>query len=87
MIIVVAYTDRGAGNDPKTFFFFFFFGGGRGGGGGEERSPSPTRLNIFTVGNMGVMICLGQRGLRSLTASSLSIYLFIYLFAYGRPNR
>ena len=80
MIIVVAYTDRGAGNDPKTFFFF-------GGGGEEERSPSPTRLNIFTVGNMGVMICLGQRGLRSLTASSLSIYLCIYLFAYGRPNR
>ena len=32
MIIVVAYTDRGAGNDPKTFFFFFFFGGGRGRG-------------------------------------------------------
>ena len=30
MIIVVAYTDRGAGNDPKTFFFFF-------GGGGESR--------------------------------------------------
>ena len=37
MIIVVAYTDRGAGNDPKTFFFFFFFLGGGGGGGGERR--------------------------------------------------
>ena len=29
MIIVVAYPDRGAGNDPNLFFFFFFFGGGR----------------------------------------------------------
>ena len=31
MIIVVAYPDRGAGNDPNLFFFFFFFffwGGG-----------------------------------------------------------
>ena len=24
-IIVVAYPDRGAGNDPEPFFFFFFF--------------------------------------------------------------
>ena len=60
-IIVVAYPDRGAGNDPKLFFFL--------GGGGV--SLSPPRLNIFTVGNMGVMICLGQRGLRSLSASSV----------------
>ena len=30
------------------------------------------RLNIFTVGNMRVMICLGQGGLRSLSASSIS---------------
>ena len=30
------------------------------------------RLNIFTVGNMRVMICLGQGGLRSLSASSFS---------------
>ena len=29
---------------------------------------------------MGVMICLGQGGLRSLSASSLLMYLFIYLF-------
>ena len=58
-IIVVAYSDRGAGNDPKLFFFFL-----RGG------SLSPPRLNIFTVGNMGVMIYLGQGGLRSLSASS-----------------
>ena len=35
-------------------------------------SLSPPRLNIFTVGNMGVVICLGQGGLRSLSASSLS---------------
>ena len=35
-IIVVAYPDRGVGNDPKLFsffFFFFFFGGGGEGGG------------------------------------------------------
>ena len=56
-IIVVAYPDRGADNGPKLFFL-------RGG------SLSPPRLNIFTVGNMGVMICLGQGGLRSLSASS-----------------
>ena len=54
-----------------TFFFFFlffllFFGGGGG------SSLSPPRLNIFTVGNMGVMICLGQGGLRSLSASSFN---------------
>ena len=59
-IIVVAYPDRGAGNDPKLFF----------GGWGVGGSLSPPRLNIFTVGNMGVMICLGQGGLRSLSASS-----------------
>ena len=27
-IIVVAYPDRGEGNDPEPFFFFFFFSGG-----------------------------------------------------------
>ena len=68
-IIAVAYPDRGEGNDPFFFFFFFFLcvcvGGGGGGG-----SLSPPRLNIFTVGNMGVMICFGQGGLRSLSASS-----------------
>ena len=72
-VIVVAYPDHGAGNDPEPFFYFlfifiyFFWGGGRGGGG----SLSQLRLNIFTVGNMRVMICLGQGGLRSLSASSL----------------
>ena len=56
----MAYPDRGAGNDPNF--------GRRGGGGGgveEEVVFSPPRLNIFTVGNMGVMICLGQGGLRN----------------------
>ena len=64
MIIVVAYPDRGAGNDPNLFFFFR--GVGVGGGG----SLSPPRLNIFTLGNMEVMICLNQGGLRSLSACS-----------------
>ena len=61
-VIVVAYPDRDAGNDPELFFFF------RGVG-----SLSQPRLNIFTVDNMRVMICLGQGGLRSLSASSLTI--------------
>ena len=59
-IIVVAYPDRGAGNDPKLFSFFF-----------EGGSLSPQRLNSFTVGNIGVMICLGQGGLHSLSVSSV----------------
>ena len=72
---MVAYPDRGAGNDPEPFFFFFFFFF-RGVG-----SLSQPRLNIFTVGNMRVMICLGQGGLRSLSASSVfgSIGLFVCL--------
>ena len=40
---MVAYPDRGAGNDPELFFF-------RGVG-----SLSQPRLNIFTVGNMEYM--------------------------------
>ena len=64
-VIVVAYPDHGEGNDPEPFFFFFFFFFFRGVG-----SLSQPRLNIFTVGNMRVMICLGQGGLRSLSASS-----------------
>ena len=56
---MVAYPDRSAGNDPEHFFF-------RG-----VCSLSQPRINIFTVGNMRVMICLGQGGLRSLSASSL----------------
>ena len=65
-IIVVAYPDPGAGNDPRLFFS----SGGGGGGEGEGSSLSPPRLNILTVGNMGVMICLNQGGLRSQSASS-----------------
>ena len=61
---MVAYPDRGEGNDPEPFFFFFFFFF-RGVG-----SLSQPRLNIFAVDNMGVMICLGKGGLRSLSASS-----------------
>ena len=53
----------------QTFFFFFWGGGGWGGGG----ILSPPRFNIFTVGNMRVIICLGQGGLRSLSVSSLSM--------------
>ena len=41
-IIVVAYPDHGAVNDPEPFFFL-------GGGGGSLSQP---RLNIFTVGNI-----------------------------------
>ena len=69
-VIVVAYPDRGEGNDPEPFFFFFFFRGGC--------SLSQPRLNIFTVDNMGVMICLGQGGLHSLSASS---FLHVFIFA------
>ena len=64
----MAYPDRGAGNDPKLLFFLFVLGVG---------SLSPPRLSIFTVDNMGVVICLGQGGLRSLSASS-SIYIFAF---------
>ena len=71
---MVAYPDRGAVNDPNFFFFFFFFWGG---------GLSPSRLNTFTVGNMGVMICLGQGGLRSLSASSLFIFYIHYLLGKG----
>ena len=50
---MVAYPDRGAGNDPEhIFFFFFFFFRGGGGGGGGRGSLSQPRLNIFTVGNI-----------------------------------
>ena len=58
---MVAHPDHGAGNDPEPFFF-------RGVG-----SLSQPRLNIFTVGNMRVMICLGKGGLRSLSASSFFV--------------
>ena len=66
---MVAYPDRGEGNDPEPFFFFYFFFNFFLGGMGSLSKP---RLNIFTLDNMGVMICLGQGGLRSLSASSFS---------------
>ena len=50
--------------------FFFVWGGGRGGD-----SLSPPSLNNCTVGNMRVMICLGQGGLRSLSATSLFYFM------------
>ena len=66
-IIVVAYPDRGAGDDPEPFFFFL---------GEQGGSLSQPRLSIFTVGHMRAMICLGQGGLRSLSASSLFFVVF-----------
>ena len=51
----------------QNFFLLLYYWGWRVGGG---FSLSPPRLNIFTVANMGVIICLGQGGLRSLSASS-----------------
>ena len=50
----------------NLFFVFVFFRG--------VCSLSQPRLNIFTVGSMRVMICLGQGGLRSLSASSCKSY-------------
>ena len=45
-------------------------------------SLSQPRLNIFTVGNMRVMICLGQGGLRSLSASSFDSYAYHYVLIF-----
>ena len=70
-VIVVAYPDRGEGNDPAPFFFFFLR---------EVGSLLQPKLNIFTVDNLGVMICLGQGGLRSLSASSLmNVVIFFWV--------
>ena len=65
-VIVVAYTHRGEGIDSEPFFQ------------GVDSLSQP-RLNIFTVGNMRVMICLGQGGLRSLSPSSSQYDLKIYI--------
>ena len=62
---MLAYPDRGAGNDPEPFFIIIL-----GWGGWLWGSLSQPRLNIFTMGNMRVMICLGQGGLRSLSVFS-----------------
>ena len=72
-IIVVSYPDRGAGNDPKPFFLRGGGGGGWGGGREWVWVVFP-RLNIITLGNMGVMICLGQGGLHSPSASSYNMH-------------
>ena len=49
-------------------------------------SLSPSRLNIFTVGIWeyfpGVMICLGQGGLRSLGASSVLFFIVFGLVSH-----
>ena len=82
---MVAYPDRCAGNDPKLFFFLGGGGGGREGGEGGSRSPP--RLNIFTVGNMGVMIRLGQGGLHSLSAYKYYYYYYLGGGSEGRVMR
>ena len=69
---MVAYPDRGEGYDPEPFFFFFFFF--FLGGWVVFHNQGST---FFTVGNMRVMICLGQGGLRSLSASS---FFLIFIF-------
>ena len=68
-------------------FYYYYLGGGGGG-----VSLSPPRLNIFTVGNMGVMICLGQGGLCTLWVllvedatkgqSDVNHWIQIYMQAY-----
>ena len=61
----------------QNFFFFFFFFFIRGMG-----SLSQPGLNIFTVDNMGVMICLGQGGLCSLSASSYVFNHYVVFFFF-----
>ena len=46
-------------------------------------SLSQPRLNIFTVGNMRVMICLGQGGLRYLSASSFNLFFALQVYLYS----
>ena len=79
-IILVEYPDCGTGNDPIFFFFFFFVVGGGGGVGGGGDS-------IFTVGNMGVMICLGHEGLRSLSASSWLCNMVMQEYSLSQTRR
>ena len=81
-VIVVAYPIGVQVMIQNLFLFIFFF---RGVG-----SLSQPKLNIFTVGNMKVMICLGQGGLRSLSASSF-IYIsvnfwYIYIWIKARAS-
>ena len=55
-------------NIKEAYYYFYYFPD-------YYYYYSQPRLNIFTVGNMRVMICLGQGGLRSLSASSLPLDL------------
>ena len=57
-------------NKHLLFVWVFLRGGGC--------SLSPPRLNIFTVGNMGGIICLGQR------RSALSECFVFACFAHGK---
>ena len=50
-------------------------------------SLSQPRLNIFAVGNMRVMICLGQGGLRSLSASSMCIQCNLLIYIYMHSHK
>ena len=61
MVIVVAYPDRGVGNDPKPLGLAFHHQG--------------STLLLITLGNMGVMMYLGQGGPHSMSASSLFLKL------------
>ena len=63
-VIVVAYPDRGEGNDPELFFFL-------GGWVIFHNQGSTFLLWAIYNNSMRVMICLGQGGLCSLSASSL----------------
>ena len=58
----------------NLFLFLFLFRGV-----GSLLQP---KLNIFTVGNMRVMICLGQGGLRSLSASSFCPMVLLSIDAF-----
>ena len=62
---MVAYPDHGEGNDPEPFFL-----GGRGGGGWGGWSFTTKAQHFYSGQYMGVMICLSQGGLLSLSASS-----------------
>ena len=70
-VIVVAYPYRGEGNDPELFFFFLW-------GWVVFHNQGSTFLQWTIYNNMRVMICLGQGGLRSLSASSW-IHAFFHL--------
>ena len=53
-------TDRGEGNDPKPLGLAFHHQGSK----------------LLHLGNMGVMICLGQGGVRSQSACFLGLFIY-----------